>query len=1125
MAWSDRMDSGRLFRTMQVLALLFLAPAADAVESSAAELQVSRRTAARNLDVPFTTADWRWLSRRHTLTLGISLQGSSPPLDVLTDERAYEGITADYAEMLARHMRMRLVARTYPTRDEALRALRDGQIDLLGSATALDVRDPGLVLSTPYVSGALATVSRIDEDVLPADASRRVRVSATAATLAPEEMTRRYPDADIRFYPGFRAALAAVRLGQADTFVGDAVRANHLVDESHSGYLRIDGTTPLPDADIGFAMRRTDGILRGLVDGLLAAVPNEDRDAILNCWTAGTDPPPAASRTAFTAREQRWIERHQKIRVALNDLSPPLTFFDGQGKGCGITAEFLRIVGQRAGLEIEIVRSSTSRDMAEQLRNGKVDVIGAMEISDENEIEFSLTRPYLSDALVVVVRQDEAMASSWPDSFAGRRLAVAHASPAMQLLRRNHPGIEIEAVDNEAIALEKLRAGGVAGAIHTQLGASHSRAHGFKDDDYRIGGFLDADPVQVSFAVRRDEPELLAILDKVLLEISPRDASTLVDRWKTRARFLVDPPVTHRETIHRILGIAAVLGMILVVWNSRLGWQIRQRKRTERALGERLECATDRLRLAEGLRAAKELAEAANLAKSAFLLNASHEIRTPVNAISGMLELAMKACKAAGGQARESREDGVQQDYIRIAYEATQELLALIGDILDLGKIESGKLELLPERGNLRRLAESVVQVFEGIAQNKGIALRLAMNQYAHGDVLIDTARFKQILSNLVSNAVKFTEAGHVTVHLDACPTDAGRIKVRLRVADTGVGISQADQEKLFAPFCQASHGVRTPGGTGLGLYIARGLAELMGGRIRLRSTPGQGSEIQFGFDVPLLPPQAPPHPAAPRHSGRSSSPLQVLIVDDNGPNLLLLHAQLRHLGHSVVLGSGGEAAWRAWRPGAYDLVITDCNMSAGDGYALAQRIRRAEARAGGEYRCDIWACTASAQQEELRRCRDAGMDECLFKPVGLETLQQCLQDHAPRRSALHPAWRHGLRFDPMSIGSLSGGDAALSVRFMDELSRSSHIDAEALRQALTDQDWTAVRDIVHATSGAARLVDARALMEAGATLQQIPPGGGAEAALRAAAGRVLDELGSLARAVDAWRAAPCSDG
>jgi signal transduction histidine kinase/CheY-like chemotaxis protein/HPt (histidine-containing phosphotransfer) domain-containing protein len=464
------------------------------------------------------------------------------------------------------------------------------------------------------------------------------------------------------------------------------------------------------------------------------------------------------------------------------------------------------------------------------------------------------------------------------------------------------------------------------------------------------------------------------------------------------------------------------------------------------------------------LRSARRAAESANRAKSDFVATVSHEIRTPLNAIAGMLELA---------QSGTLKPDDVQE-CLHIAHGSAQGLLALIGDVLDVERIEHDTLTLAPEHADLMELTQGTVRVFEGLAHGKGIGLRLRTNENARVAVQIDRGRFKQIVSNLVSNAIKFTHAGHVEVRVDARPADKARLAVTIEVADTGVGIDAADQRDVFAPYTQTSEGARVPGGAGLGLCIAQRLARLMGGTLTLEGAQGVGCTARFAF-VAARGPGTARHDEAPPHPSNAGSPLRALVVDDNAATRTLLRKQLERLGHRVVQAGSGNSAWRLWRAGLYDLVVTDCSMVDGSGYSLARRIRQCEAL-HRRFHCTIWAYTANAQHSEIERCRQAGMDACLFKPVTLEGLRQHLAQRTPCARPISGPWREEPLFDLGAIAALADGDAALAERFLAELLDANERDGAALEDALRTHSPRAIKPVLHAISGVARMVAATSL-------------------------------------------------
>ena len=404
---------------------------------------------------------------------------------------------------------------------------------------------------------------------------------------------------------------------------------------------------------------------------------------------------------------------------------------------------------------------------------------------------------------------------------------------------------------------------------------------------------------------------------------------------------------------------------------------------------------TLRIEADAALRDAKQEADSASAAKSRFLANMSHEIRTPMNGLLGMAGLLLDEPLSAQ-----------QRERVQLLVDSGRTLLVIVNDILDFSKIEAGQLRIERIAFDLHDTVDQLVRMYAVQAQAKSLPLLVTVTIQAPAPTVLvgDPERLKQVLGNLLANAVKFTERGNVTLRvlLGAVDTSAALpcTMLRVEVEDSGVGISAAVAAQLFQPFTQADASTtRRFGGTGLGLVISKHLVELMGGRIGLNSDSGCGSlfwvELPFDVSDERLRAVSADHPDAAQWAGRCA-----LLVEDNAVNMIVAETQLERLGLRVVTAVNGVLALEALDRQAFDVVLMDCQMPIMDGYEAVQRWRRIEAGRTDARRTPVIALTANAMAGDREHCLEAGYDDHLGKPFSRDDIQQILRQWLGRQDA-----------------------------------------------------------------------------------------------------------------------------
>ncbi|MFJ3464403.1 ATP-binding protein [Achromobacter spanius] len=654
---------------------------------------------------------------------------------------------------------------------------------------------------------------------------------------------------------------------------------------------------------------------------------------------------------ALTEEERAWISRNPVLRVSVLDNLDPIEYLRGS-RAEGLSAGFLNEISRKTGLKFTFRQASTRQERVDLLQRGEVDVISAMRVNGEGAAMPGLlhTAPYHVSAGIIITRTNKPFVIE-ADQLNGMTVTLPVPSLYAEEVKRKAPNVNLIVGGSARTMLQQVLDGEADAAVGTEayLVPYLYREH---RGQLQISGVWPGMTTEIGMSVRDDQPELHSILQKALAAITPAELRQLHDDW-LGIHMKEEPTLINlvEDYPHELV----LVGVVLLLLSAVAVQMHRTRQRAERNERE----------------------------KTMFLAVMSHEIRSPMNSVLAAVELLRNT--PLGEQ---------QRHYADLANNGAQSLLTLIDDVLDVTKLEAGQLKLELDPVDISALVRNTVELHQLRARERHLSLSY------QGDpdpplLMLDDARLGQVLHNLVSNAIKFTETGGVTVRYSVSESAIPKhVALVISVSDTGIGISDEAQLKLFQPYAQVTRTYRRSGGTGLGLAISRDLVTLMQGRISLRSAVGEGTTFEVHLPVMLAPKGAAiqTEAAQPVPDGaKPASGLRVLVVEDTAANQAVLQAQLESFGCTAVIAQNGTQALDCFSQGTYDVVLMDCDLPDCNGYTLTADFRKMEETAGQAH-CPIIAISASTGSEHVAKCFDAGMDGILSKPIRSGKLQDTIE-------------------------------------------------------------------------------------------------------------------------------------
>lgn len=756
------------------------------------------------------------------------------PVDELDTDGRYTGLSGELVRALFHMLDLPFAVRGFEDYPQLLDAARRGEIDVLPSMARSPQREVDFLFTDSYVQLPLAYIGRrgVTDFSERNDLGGR-RVAVERGYITHEYLIAHHGGAPLLLVADTAAALRAVAAGQADLYLGALAPAHHVIERERIDGLEVLHTTSLSLGRLHLAVPHSAQPLRDALNAALRRIDPTWLDQLIHAWQPRYLQLTPQRAGLVDGERRALVARHGELRVGFDQGFAPINGLGEDGEPAGFAIELFRRVAGLTGVSYRFIPQRTFEAGLEAVRARELDVMLSAVRTEWRQEFAQFVGPYYSAPSVLVSRLD----GGWPTvaSLTNRVLAIDRAHYLIPVIRREAPAVRLREVETVETAMAHV-ASGQADAMITNLEVAAAFIKQRFLGQLQVSGTVEGRPSELYMMVRKDRPELAELLRQGLAAVPENDLAALAGTW-LRTELHTGVPWRDILRVAVPVGTLLLLGLALsLVYNRRLAAQVRAREQAERSL-----------------QAQRDAARAATAAKADFLAELGHEVRSSLSSIVAGLDLLQQEPLPAGSR-----------DLVKATDRAASRLVDLLNNLLDVAKLEAHRITLAPRPVALGPLLAELVEEYTAGARAKGLTLTLEGAQPWNEPVMIDAMRLRQMIGNLIGNAIKFTDLGSVQVALDPPASDAasGRVRVVISVADTGRGMSAAFQKRLFERYAQDPEAAGRHGGTGLGLAIVRALADLMGAQLEVVSVPGQGSRFTLAMEVeraPHGPAAAPP--------------------------------------------------------------------------------------------------------------------------------------------------------------------------------------------------------------------------------------------------------------------------
>lgn len=881
-----------------------------------------------------------WIASHPNIEIGVD--GNWPPIDFIDKNKQFHGITADYLELISKKTGLTFIPQKSENFKTMLARVMQGTLKAGASISFKKERAEKLWFSEPFFhvhKAIMVQNQRNDINTIKDLYGKTVAIEDGFLTM--RQLQDLHPEIKLSTFNSTLEALKAVSFDKADAYVGNQAVAAWLSQKNQITNLKLTGDPGLGSGPQNFAVSKKAPEwkpLIGIIDKVLTSLTPGEITSIEKRWLGSISPSvKTVTPLELSNSEKAWVEQHQDIRLGIDAAWEPMEFIDSEGEYRGLSSEFMGYFLTQLGIRYEQPQKLPWSDVLSGLKQQTIDLAPMLTKTESRQQYLDFTDPYLNFPVVIFNQQGQTLLNGLPDLI-DKKVGVVKGYAISELIERDYPTMQRQFFTSTLDGLKALSLGEVDAFIdllavggylistnglnNIQVAASTPYAH-----DFSIG-------------IRKDWPELTSLLNRAIKQLPAEQKNAFLRKWLA----LNYEQKIDYTLLMWVIGIALIIFLILAIR------------------------ARDMSRLNLKLNQAHQAVLKASDFKSSFLANMSHEIRTPMNAIVGLGHLLSR-----------TELSHQQQDYINNLQKSAQTLLGLVDDILDISKIEAGHLKIDLIEFKLEQLLNDLTGITQIRLRNHDIEFIYDLDDNIPAYLIGDPFRINQILTNLLTNAIKFTSSGNIILKITTLDIHDSKTNLRFELSDTGIGIKPEKLKSLFSPFIQEdSSTTREFGGTGLGLSISRHLSELMGGSLDARSTVGQGSTFFFTlpFEIPAHHKEA--QKLTPRSDLRN---LNVLLVDDNPDALKIMASTLESMTFRVTRCSNGRQALHILEQAeeAFDLVLLDWRMPEQDGEQTSALIRQ---RLPADQLPIIIMITAYGRDIAEQNIDRSSIDGLLIKPI-----------------------------------------------------------------------------------------------------------------------------------------------